>query len=239
MEERLQKIIAAAGFASRRAAEELIKAGKVQVDGKVVKELGTKVDPAKAMIRIEGKILPPKPEAVAYLLYKPKGVVSSTKKQANERIVTDLVPKTPPVYPIGRLDQDTEGLIILTNDGELANTLTHPSYKHTKQYTVKAKWKDPEKAIAPEKLEAKLRKGVKLGDGLAKADHASIKQNEGEVVLILTVHEGRHHLIRRMCATIGLDVTQLVRTKIANLTVQKLKSGDYRALSPHEVRNLA
>lgn len=235
--ERLQKIIANSGICSRRAAEELLLKGKVSVNGTYIHELGIKADAHVDKIVVDGRILP-KPQSLTYLLYKPKGVVSSTKKQKNEKIVTELVPKSPTVYPVGRLDKDSEGLLLLTNNGELANTLSHPSHGHTKTYFVKTRWQDKTKTYTSEEIVKKLLKGVKLGDGLAKADKVEIEAKEGGFELIITVREGRNHLIRRMCATVGLDVLLLRRIRLAHLVLGSLKSGQYRLLSNHEVTTL-
>lgn len=236
--ERLQKLIATAGVASRRGAEQLILDGLVSLNGSKVLSLGTKADLAVDTVLVKGTPLP-RPRLVVYALNKPKGVVCSTKKQAQEKLVTELVPPHPPVYPVGRLDRESEGLILLTNNGELANQLTHPSYLHAKEYTVLARWQKDKPKREADWVSKHLLKGVRLGDGLAKADQVIFKTNEhGGLVLILTVHEGRQHLIRRMCATIGLDVLRLTRTRLSNLSLRGIKSGQYRILSELETKSL-
>lgn len=236
--ERLQKIIANAGRASRRQAEVLISAGKVTVNGRIVTDLGTKADPETARITVEGlPIISSAP--VVYLLNKPKGVVCSRVQQAKEKLVTELVPNNPPVYPVGRLDRESEGLILLTNQGSLTQRLSHPSFTHPKTYFLVCKFQKGETARTPEWISQQLLKGVRLGDGAAKADKLTVKTLPEQVfTLEITVHEGRKHLLRRMCATIGLEVLLLRRTKFATLKLGNLKPGQYRRLSPTEISNL-
>lgn len=230
--ERLQKIIAASGITSRREAEAFIQEGRVKVNGKVVNKLGSKADLSTDLIMVNNKPLP-KITGITYLLYKPKGVVSSSKKQKNETIVTELVPPFPTVYPIGRLDRESEGLILLSNNGELAQKLTHPSFLHFKTYEVVGSLS---KDIEADSIQRKLLKGVKLGDGLAKADKISASIKEKKVYLEITIHEGRHHQIRRMCATIGIDVIKLKRVSVSGITLKTLKPGHYRILESEEIQ---
>lgn len=229
--ERLQKVIAAAGVASRREAERLILAGEVKVNNLVVTTLGTQVG-EDDRISVKDKPLP-RVSRIVYLLNKPKGVVCSRVRQKKEKIVTDLLPKHPPVYPVGRLDKDSDGALLLTNDGTLAHQLMHPSFEHQKEYEVLCKWKDRVGEI--DRVVQLLLKGVHLGDGLAKADQVSAVGSEtGIIHLHITVHEGRTHLIRRMCASVGLDVTRLTRTKIGTIALGNLPSGQYRTLNKEE-----
>lgn len=236
--ERLQKILANSGITSRRKAEGLILEGKVSVNGSTVSELGQKADLDTDRIVVDGVVLKHQ-STVVYLLNKPRGVVSTAVPQGGQKIVLELVPPKPSVHPIGRLDKESEGLLLLTNNGTLTNTLTHPSFKHSKVYRVYVK---PQKSTQPrtgEWIHDKLLKGVKLGDGLAKADSVVVRTLPGDVFEItISVHEGRHHLIRRMCATIGFDVTILKRTKIGNLTLGNLKSGQFRPLTASEIKSL-
>ena len=236
--ERLQKLIAHAGLASRREAETLIQQGLVKVNGKVVTELGSSADINTDVILVRNRPMP-KPQLVTYALNKPKGIVSSTTAQAKEKLVTDMVPSYPRVYPVGRLDKESEGLILLTNDGDLALRLTHPSFAHEKQYRVVARFeKEREKPL--EWLENQIKKGVKLGDGKAIADSVAIKVlPTGDLDLDLVVHEGRLHLVRRMCAVLGLDVRRLTRVRIGTITLNRLHSGDHRVLSAQEISQLA
>jgi 23S rRNA pseudouridine2605 synthase len=234
--ERIQKTISATGAASRRGAEELVRLGKVFVNGKKVREVGMLVDPTRDIIKVDGKLLA-KVVLVAYLVNKPKGVVCSKARQGKEQIITDLVPAHPPVYPVGRLDKDSEGLIIVTNNGDLAHALTHPSFDHSKTYEVTVTFEKEEHPT--EWICQKLSKGVKLGDGKAVADKVvATVIREGSLHLSITVHEGRHHLIRRMCAAIGLNVKRLQRTKISGFTLNGVKPGSYRLIEAHEIIHL-
>lgn len=234
--ERLQKVIAASGIASRRQAEVLIQEGRVRVNKKVVREMGVTVDPAVDSIEVNNRPLP-KPEQVVYALHKPKGHVTSRLQQGSHKIITELVPPWPPVYPVGRLDKESEGLILLTNKGDLAHQLTHPSFEHAKEYRVRCGFKKSDIDLA--NAVEKLRKGVKLSDGRAVADQVRVvRQDEEGCELVIVVHEGRHHLVRRMCASVGLSVRRLFRTKIATISVDKLRPGQYRLLTAAEVSKL-
>ena len=236
MEDRLQKIIAAAGVASRRQAEALILSGVVQVNGKVVRELGTKANLDRDEVSVNGIGLK-KPEAfVTYLLNKPFDVVCSKSQQGQAKIVTDFVPKLPSVHPVGRLDKESVGLILLTNDGTLTHKLTHPSFEHSKEYTVRMLWKNigsTEPSMS--ELVAKLYSGVKLSDGKVVADKVQLKSDKQQKILVITVHEGRHHLVRRMCAVLGYKVLHLERTAIGKLRDANLKPGAFRKLSVPEL----
>ena len=233
--ERLQKLIAHSGIASRRQAEELIVQGKVKVNGQVVRELGSTANVEEGDIVLVSNKPLPRPQTVVYAVNKPKGVVCSRQRQGNEQLITELVPSYPPVYPVGRLDKESEGLILLTNDGALTQKVTHPSFRHEKEYRISARFeKDWE--LPDEKLITRLEKGVKLGDGMAKAEKVTIKHlTDGTLDLSITVQEGRHHLIRRMCASVGLEVRRLTRVRIAGLTLTHIKSGTYRALTPKDL----
>ncbi len=234
MDQRLNKHIAHSGIASRRHADELILAGKVQVDGTVVRELGARV-PEGASIVIDGiPLLDVK--RVTYLLYKPRGIVSSRSQQGSAEIITSLVPADPPVYPIGRLDQESEGLILLSNDGELTQALTHPSFAHSKTYTVTTHAQEKIPTAARVK---RLLKGVSLKDGYARADAVEILLDKTpNLTLSIRVHEGRNHLVRRMCGAVGLSVLRLVRTEISGLTSTSLRPGEWRVLTDQEIASL-
>lgn len=235
--ERLQKIIAASGICSRRQAETLILQGNVQLNGKIVTQLGTQADAKEDKILVGGRPLPHK-TTVVYLLNKPKGYVSTRIPQGNQPVVTDLVPGDPAVYPVGRLDKDSEGLLLLTNDGDLSARLTHPRYGHSKTYYLSCTWQAAiHKDLAW--VTHQLEKGVKLGDGLAKADSIQVVERpDGSLRLEITVHEGRNHLLRRMCATVGLDVTSLKRTKFATLSLDRTRPGNWRLLTSQEIDRL-
>lgn len=234
MEERLQKILAAAGVASRREAEKIILEGRVKVNGKVVKELGSKFGP-KAFITVDGK--PIKNEKkVYYLLYKPRGVVTTMVDPQGRRTVAEFVKDLPErVFPVGRLDYNTEGLLLLTNDGNLMQKLMHPKNEINKSYRVVVP------GIVPQEKLDLLRIGVKLEDGLtapALVDLVEYDHTKNLSVFNVTIHEGRNRQIRRMCDFIGFPVRQLKRYKLANLTINGLKRGEARPLYDEELKAL-
>lgn len=232
--ERLQKVIAHAGIASRRKAEQLIVEGKVKVNGKVVTELGVKVSP-QDRIEVDGIPLE-REEPVYYLLYKPRGVICSVKDEKGRKVVTDFFKHVNKrIYPIGRLDYDTSGLLLLTNDGEFANLLMHPRYEIEKVYIAKVKG-----IPAREKIK-QLEKGVMLEDGItapAKAKVLSIDKRKQTAIVELHIHEGRNRQVRRMFEAIGHPVLKLKRERYAFLDLKGMNPGDYRELSPHEVKQL-
>lgn len=232
--ERLQKVIAHAGIASRRKAEELIIAGKVTVNGKVVKELGVKVSPSDK-VEVEG--IPVESEVPVYFLfYKPRGVISSVQDEKGRKTVTDYFPEIEQrIYPVGRLDYDTSGLLLLTNDGEFANLLMHPSSEMEKVYIAKIKG-----IPTREKLRS-LEKGIQLEDGKtapARAKMLSLDKRKGSAIIELTIHEGRNRQVRRMFEAIGHPVMKLRREQYAFLTLHGLKAGEARELTTHEVKRL-
>jgi 23S rRNA pseudouridine2605 synthase len=231
--ERLHKVMAAAGAGSRRQCEEYIRQGRVTVDGEVVREMGLKVDPAACEVRLDGEKLKLE-EHVYYMLNKPRGVISTTRDEMGRPGVVDLVPGTPKrVYPVGRLDADSMGLVLLTNDGELAQKLTHPSYEVRKTYEVRVKG-----AVAPAVVET-LRKGVWLSDGRARVEGVEVKKRRKTVThLVVTLHEGKNREIRRVMARVGHPVIDLRRTAIGTLRLGDLKVGHHRRLSPAEVASL-
>jgi 23S rRNA pseudouridine2605 synthase len=226
--ERLQKVLARVGYGSRRRCEELIAQGRVLVDGRVA-ELGNRVDPETAEIRVDGKLVPSAAGAVYYLLNKPDGVVTTASDPQGRPTVLDLVASPVRVFPVGRLDLHTEGLIILTNDGRLAHLLTHPSSHVAKEYLVRVSG-DP----SPGALR-QLRHGVELDDGLTAPAQVS-RVSEG--LLRIVIHEGRNRQVRRMCAAVGHEVTRLVRTRIGPIQDATLAPGNVRPLSVAEVRQL-
>lgn len=236
--ERLQKVIAASGLVSRRAAEKLITEGKVAVNEEVVRQLGTTIDSLSDIVTIAGKPLPRRNQ-VSYLWYKPKGVVCSRRRQGREQIVADFFPKNTGLYSIGRLDRESEGLLLVSNDGELTYKLTHPSFQHEKEYVAYTNWKKDRPQRSPTQLTDMLRHGLKLGDGLAKADRVSFQlEKDGGLEMTIVVHEGRHHLIRRMCAVVGLDVKRLIRIRMGNLKIGNLKPGEFQKLDQKDVELL-
>lgn len=233
--ERLQKIISQAGIASRREAENLIKEGRVVVNGKVVIELGTKVDINKDKVCVDGKLIASQ-ENIYILMNKPKGVITSVKDDRGRKTVIDLLEGiSQRVYPVGRLDYNTEGLVLLTNDGELTNSLIHPKYKVYKTYIAKVQGIPSE-----DKLDL-LRIGIKLEDGVtapAKINILDIDPSNNITTFEITIHEGKNRQIRRMCDAIGYPVKNLKRIKFATLTLEGLRRGQYRLLSVDEVENL-
>ena len=235
MEERLQKIISRAGIASRRKAEEMIAAGRVTVDGTVVREPGTKADAASVRIAVDGKLLPREEQRVYFLLNKPKGYVSTAADERGRRTVLDLIPvKKTRIYPIGRLDQNTEGLLLLTNDGTLTQALLHPRFLVHKTYRAKVAGD-----LTPEALK-KLRGGIELADGRTAPAEVRVygTTDKGLNEVEVTLHEGRNRQVRRMFEAVGCDVRSLKRTRFAQLTLDGVKRGAYRPLTKAEVREL-
>ena len=229
--ERLQKVIAQAGIASRRKAEELIKDGKVKVNGEVITELGTKV---KESDRVEVNNKPiEKENKEYYLLNKPRGVITTTSDEHGRKTVTDLINTEARIYPVGRLDYDTTGAILLTNDGEFANILMHPSNKIDKVYLAKL-----EGVIKGEQINT-LKNGVMLDDILVKASRVKLKKvnKESNTSMVeITIHEGKNHQVKRMFESVGFHVEKLTRERIDIFTINNLKSGEYRKLTPKEVQ---
>lgn len=230
--DRLQKVLAQAGIGSRRACEELIAAGRVTVDGEIA-ELGRRVDPATATVEVDGVRVVVDPSRVYYLLNKPAGVVSTASDPQGRPTVVALVPPDPRVYPVGRLDLATEGLLILTNDGDLAHALTHPSRGVEKEYLVEV-----EGVPAPGALRS-LRTGVLLDDGPTAPARVSLLADRGDHAAVeIVIHEGRNRQVRRMCEAVGHPVRRLVRTRVGPITDRSLRPGRWRALEPGEVRAL-
>lgn len=227
--ERLGKVLARAGVGSRRACDELIAAGRVTVGGSTA-VLGQRVRPGRDKVELDGVRIPTAPGLVYYLLNKPAGVLSAAVDARGRPTVTGLVPAEPRVFPVGRLDLATEGLIILTNDGDLALALAHPSFGVEKEYLVEV-GRHP----TPGELRT-LRRGVTLDDGVTAPAKVGVV---GERVLRLVLHEGRNREVRRMCEGVGLRVRRLVRTRIGPLADQRLRPGRWRRLTPGEVRSLA
>jgi len=234
MEARLQKIISQAGIASRRAAESIILEGRVEVDGQVIRELGGKYDPELVEIRVDGKIISAPEAHVYYLLNKPKGYVSTASDERGRRTVLDLLPEIKErIYPIGRLDMNTEGLLLLTNDGELMNGLLHPRYEVQKTYVARIATGLSEAALRA------LREGVKLEDGLtAPARVRVLETAPGRTRVEITIHEGRNRQVRRMFKAVGHEVLALKRTAFAGLSLEGVRRGEHRALTEEEIRSL-
>ncbi len=230
--ERLQKVLASRGWGSRRVSEELIAAGRVTVNGEVA-VLGRRVDTERDVIEVDGAPVGARPGLVYYLLNKPQGVVTTAQDTHGRPTVVELVPPEPRVFPVGRLDADTEGLLLLTNDGELANRVAHPSHGLDKEYLATVGT-----AGGPVGAGAvrRLRDGVDLEDG--RTAPARVSQPEPGVLRI-TIHEGRNRQVRRMCEAVGHPVTRLVRTRIGPLHDRRLRPGTWRHLTQDEVIALA
>jgi 23S rRNA pseudouridine2605 synthase len=228
---RLQKLLAQSGVASRRRCEELMLAGLVEVDGEVVTRLGTKVDPSTAVIRVEGKRLPPISPNVYLALNKPRGVVSTMSDPEGRRTLSDVVADRPErLFHVGRLDTDTAGLIILTNDGDFAQRLAHPSYEVDKTYVAE---------VTGEVTKATLRRltdGITLDDGPVTVSRTRIVQHgTGKTIVELVIHEGRNKIVRRLLEHVGHPVTRLTRTRIGPVKLAQLKSGELRDLTLDEL----
>ncbi len=226
--DRLQKVLAQRGLGSRRHCEELIADGRVTVNGDVA-VLGRRVDVHEDRIEVDGAPLAVRPGLVYYLLNKPKGVVTTLADPQRRQIVTDFVPSEPRVFPVGRLDADTEGLLLLTNDGELAHRLTHPSYGVEKEYLAEVAGRPSAAAVR------QLREGVELEDGVTAPAKVALSPPN---LLRITIHEGRNRQVRRMCDAIGHPVRRLVRVRVGTITDRRLKPGVWRALTMDEVRSL-
>ena len=234
MQERLQKILSRAGITSRRAAETLITSGRISVNGTVVTLLGTKADPTTDTITLDGKPVTIQASRIYILLNKPAGYVTTLSDPDGRPIVTDIIKDIPErLFPVGRLDFNTEGLLLLTNDGDWANKLAHPSNEVIKEYLVKVR------GDINTDVMAKLANGVKLTDGwTAPAIVALVKTVGKNSWLSISIHEGRYRQVRRMCEAVGLLVARLTRTKYGDLQIGNLKVGEYRHLMPDEVKSL-
>ena len=229
--ERLQKVIAEAGIASRRKAEELIVNGKVKVNGIVVTELGTKVD-SKDEIMVNDKLIV-KEEKEYYLLNKPRGVITSTSDDKNRTTVVDLIDTEARIYPVGRLDYDTTGALLLTNDGEFANILTHPKNNIDKVYLAKLNG-----IIKGEQIN-KLKDGVMLDNVLVKPSRVKLKKvdpSKNTSMVEITIHEGKNHEVKRLFESVGFLVDKLTRERIGIFNLEGLKSGEYRKLTLKEIQ---
>ena len=231
--ERLQKVIANYGYTSRRKAEELILKGKVRVNGSIVRELGIKVEPSDT-IEVEGTVLE-NTEKVYFLLNKPRGIITSVSDDKNRKTVVDLIHTNKRIYPVGRLDYDTTGALLLTNDGELANKLMHPKNNIDKVYVAKVK------GLIGKKELTKLANGVYL-DGIktskGKARILKYDKKTDTSIVELTIHEGKNHQVKRMFEAIGYNVLKLKRESISFLSIKNLKSGEYIELKPKDVKRL-
>src|SRR6478735_9943730 len=231
---RLQKLLAMSNVASRRKCEELMLDGKVVVDGEVVTRLGTKVDPRTAVIRVDGKRLPPVSEKVYLVLNKPRGVVSTMSDPEGRRNLSDLVADRPErLFHVGRLDTDTEGLILLTNDGDFAHRMAHPSYEVDKTYVAEVD------GVVNRATIRRLLDGVTLEDGPVQVSAAKVRSSHGERSLVeLVIHEGRNRIVRRLLDHVGHPVRKLTRTQIGPVRLAGLNQGNVRELDETEIGTL-
>jgi 23S rRNA pseudouridine2605 synthase len=234
---RLQKLLASAGVGSRRAAEELIAQGRVSVDGAVVREMGTRVDPASAVIHVDGRRVNVRPDLVYLALNKPRGMHSTMSDQRGRSSIGELLRARPDVtqrlFHVGRLDADSEGLLLLTNDGDLAHRLMHPGFGVPKTYLATVP------GPVPREVGRRLRAGVQLEDGPARADAFRVVQTQGERAIVeVTLHEGRNRIVRRMLAAVGHPVQRLVRTAIGPVRLGGQRAGTLRELTAAELADL-
>lgn len=231
---RLQKVLASAGLGSRRACEELIAQGRVEVDGRVVREQGLRVDPRRAVVRVDGERVPTAPDTVVLALNKPRGVVTAMSDDLGRPCVGDYVTeRTERLFHVGRLDSDTEGLLLLTNDGVLAQHLTHPSHGVAKTYVALVP------GPVPRDIGRQLRAGVELEDGPAAVDSFAILEATPNKALVeVTLHEGRNHIVRRLLEAVGHPVEELVRTQMGPIRLGQLRPGRTRVVSGAELHSL-
>jgi 23S rRNA pseudouridine2605 synthase len=231
---RLQKVLAAAGVGSRRHCEELIGAGRVEVDGEVVRRFGARVDPKHQVIRVDGRRIPASEDLVYIALNKPAGVLTSMSDSRGRKTMTDLLGDTAErLFHVGRLDYDTEGLMLLMNDGELAHRLAHPRFGVPKTYLAEVP------GPVAKGLGRQLISGIELEDGVASADKIRVVEQAGGRALVeITLHEGRKHIVRRMLAAAGHPVSRLVRTQVGPVSLGSLRPGTTRRLTTKEVGDL-
>ncbi|HEY9241773.1 MAG TPA: pseudouridine synthase [Streptosporangiaceae bacterium] len=231
---RLQKVLAAAGVGSRRHCEELIGAGRVEVDGETVRRYGARVDPQHQIIRVDGRRIPARQDLVYLALNKPAGVLTTMSDDRGRQTIADFLGnQAQRLYHVGRLDYDTEGLMLLMNDGELAHRLTHPSYGVLKTYLA-----DVPGPVSRDTVR-RLLSGVELADGVASADKFRVVERAGARVLVeITLHEGRKHIVRRMLAEVGHPVSRLVRTHVGPVALGSLRPSTTRALTTREIGEL-
>jgi 23S rRNA pseudouridine2605 synthase len=231
---RLQKVLSQAGVASRRAAEEMIVEGRIEVDGEVVMELGRRVDPATAVIHVDGNRVMVNDDMTHLLLNKPAGILCTMSDDKGRPCIGDYLRESQgKLFHVGRLDQDTEGLLLITNDGELANRLMHPSYKVRKTYLAEVL------GPIPKDLGQRLRKGVELDDGPVKVDRFKlVDMNQNRALVEIVLHEGRKRIVRRLLKHVGHPVQRLVRTRIGDVQLTSERPGAIRPLNQQEVGSL-
>lgn len=231
---RLQKVLAAAGIGSRRACEELIAQGRVTVDGRVVSTQGMRVDPDLAEIRVDGDLINFNDEKTWLMLNKPVGVLSTMHDEMHRPCVGDyLADRSDRLFHVGRLDADTEGLLLLTNDGQLANRLTHPAFGVSKRYLLKIQ------APVPKDIGKRLKEGIMLDDGLARFDDFKVVDStKSEAIIEVAIHEGRNRIVRRAFEELGYPIRSLMRIAVGPIELKDLKSGQMRRLTSHEITAL-
>lgn len=230
MEERLQKYMASCGVASRRKCEEIILAGKVKVNGVFVNEVGIKVNPLKDIVEYEGKIISKEEKKVYIMLNKPEGYISSVKDEKGRNTILDIVKVDERVYPIGRLDYDSSGLLLLTNDGEIYNKIIHPRVEIIKKYIAVVKGEISEKDIK------KFQIGIDIGGYITAPAELNVISHDREISTIeIGIHEGKNRQIRKMCATLNHEVLSLKRISIGEIKLGYLKRGEYRELNKEEI----
>lgn len=231
---RLQKVLASAGIGSRRACEDLIAQGRVEVDGRVVREQGLRIDPLTAVVRVDGERVPTAPDNVVLVLNKPRGVVTAMADDLGRPCVGDYVTeRTERLFHVGRLDADTEGLLLLTNDGTLAQRLSHPSHGVPKTYVALVP------GPIPRDVGRQLRAGIELDDGPAAVDSFAILEATPNKALVeVTLHEGRNHIVRRLLEAVGHPVEELVRTQVGPIRLGQLRPGRTRVVTGPELHSL-
>lgn len=240
MQIRINKFISDSGLMSRRKADEAISNGDIEINGQIVTELGTKVDSEKDIVKFNGRIVSVASRIVYYAVYKPNGVISTARDEQGRQSITDLVPKFPRVYPVGRLDAYSEGLMILTNDGDLTQKLTHPSFEHEKEYEVTTHISNDELRYNVNLigyLKKSFMDGLQIEGKLMKGDKIFIKEDDKSLKLDLVLHTGYNRQIRKMCAQIGLAVSKIKRIRIGKLNLHSLnlKPGDYKEIGKSQI----
>lgn len=234
MKERLQKIIAGAGISSRRAAEKMITEGRVSVNNAVVRQLGAKADIEEDEIRLDGKLIFPETSKVYLILHKPKGYMTTLHDPQGRPVVSDLlIDVAERVFPVGRLDYDSEGLLLLTNDGNFSQRIQHPRFRIPKTYSVKI-----EGNLTNREMKS-ISKGILLDDGMFKPEYCSVlRTNRKSSWITVTITEGRNRVVRRLFESLGHSVVRLIRTAIADISLGSMKAGTFRYLTRHEVQHL-
>jgi 23S rRNA pseudouridine2605 synthase len=232
VEERLQKILSRAGVASRRSAEKIMLEGRVTLNGTPAKQLGTKADLDHDDIRVDGVRIKPPQKPVYLLLNKPKGVVSTRHDPSGRQTVMDLVPAVAGLFPVGRLDVTTEGLLLLTNDGAFAQRVAHPRYEVPRVYQAKVR------GVPTAETLARLRAGIRVDGERMAVDRVRVIEGEGNAWVEVTLHEGKHHEVKRLLEAVGHPVSKLKRVGLGILTSRGLEPGEFRHLTPREIRTL-